>query len=209
MTKDRTAEKILALAIEPGRASDVTGDLLELSANGRVWFWPAVFHALISITVVELKTRSRFYLGLAMRGSLVQSGIAIAVTCPYTLGKYFFSYPTYLDRGWFDFIGFVLWILAPLIAGCWTLRRALGQRLAVCLALGAVSPFVLAVLNIPFVLAWSLAHGKPGFPTLWLNWWEVAFLAPYLLSAIFAGGSSEPSSGEFKAPEFGESPNDA
>jgi hypothetical protein len=209
MTKGRTAEKILALAIEPGRASDVTGDLLELNANGRVWFWPAVFHALISISVVELKTRPRFYLGLAMRGSLVQSGIAIAVTCPYTLGKYFFSYPAYLDRGWFDFIGLVLWILAPLIAGCWTLRRAPGRRLAVCLALAAVSPFVLAMLNIPFVLAWSLAHGKPGFPTLWLNWWEAAFLAPYLLSAIFARGHSELTRGRFEASESDERLNDA
>lgn len=197
MAKGSTAEKLLALAMEPARASDVTGDLLELSANGRVWFWPAVFRALVSITVVELKTRPRFYVGLAIRGSLVQSAIALAVTCPYTFGKFFFSYPGYLDRGWFDFIGFVLVILAPLIAGHWTVRRAPGRRLAVCLALGVVSPFVLAVLNIPFVLAWSLAHGRFGFPTLWLNWWEVAFLGPYLLGAIFVSGEPELASDNF------------
>jgi len=184
MAKGRTAEKILALAMEPARASDMTGDLLELTATGRIWFWPAVFRALISITAVELKTRPRFYLGLAVRGSLVQSAIALTVTCPYSIGKLFFSYPVALNRGWFDFIGFVLVVLAPLYAGHWTVRRAPNRRLAVCVALEAVSPFILAALNVPFTLAWSLSHGRPSLMPLWLNWWELTFMVPYLLGAI-------------------------
>lgn len=192
MDKGKIAEMLLSLVMDPVRAAGVSGDLLEAGAsrNG-FWFWSNVFQTFLATIWRETKAWPLFVLGLAIRGALAQCAIAFSVALPIIAVTSshqrmahehpFFWYPLLAIS-----LGSVNVLVAPFFAGRWVAKRSLGKEFAICIAMTMVSPFVIAGMSIPFVWVVSLMSGQvyTGHTFLWLRWWEMGFLLPYLTGAL-------------------------
>jgi hypothetical protein len=192
MDKGKIAEGLLALVMDPVRAASVSGDLLEAGASRTgFWFWSNVLQTVLATIWREVKAWPIFVLGLAIRGALVQSAIAYFVALPIVAvtishqrmahAHPFLWYPLLAMA-----LGSVNLLVAPFFAGRWVARCSLGKEFAVCIAMTLVAPFVIAGISFPFVWVVSLVSGQvyPRNVFLWLRWWELGFLLPYLTGAL-------------------------
>jgi hypothetical protein len=187
MDKGKIAERVLSVAMDPVRAAAVSGDLLEAGGSrNSLWFWSNVFQTFLAIVWRDARARPLFVIGLAVRGAVVQCAICFSVALPIV--ELTVSHQSLAQKHplWFIPFGLVYDIFAPYYAGRWVAKRSLGKELAICVVMTIVAPFIIAGTSLPLTWVVSLINGYGHMESaaLWLHWWEIGFLLPYLAGAL-------------------------
>lgn len=204
MDKGRIAEGVLSLAMEPGRATSVSGDLLETGASrGPAWYWSNVARTFAGAVWRDLGERPLFFAWLAARAALLLCALLLLVgharvlVFAWVRSVAAHSALAHHPKEW-------LWpsvrlasLLATFGAGRWSARRSLGRDVAACLAMSVVFPFVYYGAIAAWTACASLGsrHGLvlPPFGRCWYHGRDAAFMAAFLLGVAFA--RSRPAAG--------------
>jgi hypothetical protein len=192
MGKDKIAERILSLVMEPTEASSLVGDLLETGASrSAIWFWLNVFRTLAAAVWGDCKGHPLFVVGIAFLGTLVHFATAFigGLLCAlFIIAAGALSSHPHLaqEHPWLLFPGLIVTGgVAPLYAGRWIARFSLGKDAAVCVAMVIIAPIVFNGMTALLWCGSSLLGVVRVVPETysWWNWQQIACIVPYLVGA--------------------------
>jgi len=197
MDRGRIAEGVLSLAMEPGRAASVSGDLLETgAARGPVWYWSNLARTVAGTVGRDLGERPLFFAGLAARAALLLCALLLLVgrarglVFGWVRSVAADSMLAHHPKEWLWPAVRLASLLATFAAGRWSARRSRGRDVAACVAMSIVFPFIYygASAASAALASGALRHGLhlPSFGRCWYHWRDAAFMAAFVLGVAVA-----------------------
>jgi hypothetical protein len=175
MDKEKFAERLLSMAMEPAQAASVVGDLLEASSSRNViWFWTNVFQTFAATIWRDVKAQPLFIVRVAAYGMLAQIGLGmiVAMACALVIFVASRFIPHLVGYAWAYPLFFVSQLLPPFYAGRWIALKSSGKDVAICVAMTVGMPVVFDSINALLVWGVPLLSTNFAIPELYSRWWD-------------------------------------
>ena len=195
MDRSKNAEIVLSLAMEPGQAASIGGELREIgSSRDLTWFWSNVFQTLAASIWRGAKTPPLIVQCHAIGGCLVGLAASVFWGLVY-IAVIGFLFAFLVQIHVFAVLPLAVLSTSPVgeliasyVSGKWVARHTGEKTFAVCLGMYAVAPLVSRA--IAFLVSWyitryfppSFIYPHPG-NSGW-SWWAPFTIIPFFLGAL-------------------------